>query len=121
MSDISDLFEEAEPPAPKPDTNKPRWPHLEYAELAAKLARETGQRMPKQKKQPPGIFVMQHGQFDIYVYPNTFMLRWGKDFYCKHHPYQSIKETLDGKWQLPEDVQAAILAIRAMMLGELTK
>jgi len=120
MSDISDLFEEAEPPASKMDTSKPRWPHMEYAELAKKMAVINGQRMLKQKKQPPGIFVMQYNQFDIYVYPQTFMLRWGKDYYCKHHPYQTIKETLDGKWQLPEDVQAAILAARTLIMGDFT-
>lgn len=112
MSDISDLFEEAEPPAPKPDVTKPRWPHSELPLQGGKFTKQ---------KRAPGIFVMQYDQFDIYVYPNTFMLRWGKDFYCKHHPYRDIKDTLEGKWELPDDVQAAILAIKAMMMTELEK
>jgi len=119
MADVSDLFEEAEPPAPVNDIYKPRWPHSEYRELIAKmhvLNNTPKHRIKLPQPSAPGIFVMQYGQFDIYVYPDTFMLRYGKDFYCKQHPYRSIKATLDGQWQLPENVQAAILAARAMLL-----
>ena len=113
MPDISDLFEEAEPPEGEHDTTQPRWPHSE-------LPPPSWPSYKKLPKRTPGVLVMQHGQFDIYVYPHTFMLRWGNDFYCKHHKYDTIKDTLDGKWQLPDNVQAAILAVRAMLLGEIT-
>jgi len=120
MADISDLFEEAEPPQPPSDLYTPRWPHTEYREMLEIMHKRNGTpkyRMKLPAPEPPGIFVMQSGQFDIYAYPRGFLLRWGKEFYCKLHPYTSIKDTLEGKWQLPENVQAAILAARAMLMN----
>ena len=64
-----------------------------------------------------GTFVMQWGEFDIYVYKNTFMLRWGALYYSKMHKYDTITSRIDGKWSLPAEAQNAILAARAMIMG----
>lgn len=112
--DISKYFydEDTVQPSAKVDIYKPRWPHSELHETGHGQAAKAGKEY--------GYFLMQHRAYDIYLYKNHFMLRWGKDWYCKLHRYEKIKEAVDGKFTLPEEVQTAILAARTMVMGDFT-
>lgn len=125
--DLTDLFANGETETVKQvPRHLPRWDHVEHWELEWQLD-ESGEKVLR--KAPPhkikkqgerGTFVMQWGEFDIYVYKDKFMLRWGGLYYSKMHHYNTIKDRIDGKWNLPAEVQNAILAARAMLTGNVT-
>lgn len=125
--DLTDLFANGETETVKQvPRHMPRWDHVEFWELKwvpeGLNDRKLVKMRPHEIKKPGerGTFVMQWGEFDIYVYENTFMLRWGGSYYSKMHQYKTIKDRLDGKWSLPAEAQSAILAARAMLKGKIT-
>jgi hypothetical protein len=119
--DLTDLFANGEKETVKQTPrHMPRWDHVEHWELEWE-GDDENKRLVKSKRPKKvgerGTFVMQWGEFDIYVYKNSFMLRWGALYYSKMHKYDTITSRIDGKWSLPVEAQGAILAARAMLMG----
>lgn len=126
--DLTELFANGETETVKSvPRHIPRWDHVEHWELewqlneeGEKVLRKANKPIPPNKQGERGLFVMQWNEFDIYVYQNKFMLRWGALYYSKMHDYKTIAARIDGKWNLPAEVQNAIIAARAMVTGKLT-
>jgi len=124
--DLTDLFANGETETVKHvPRHKPRWDHVEHWELEWVPVPGSEEKSLRKVAHPKkigerGTFVMQWGEFDIYVYQKTFMLRWGGLYYSRMHPYQTIRDRIDGKLNLPAEVQNAIISARAMLKGELT-